>query len=243
MKRTAPIRLVSFFLVAACGAMGQGELTAADSLHAEASNLPGVQYQETPASRSLPDAPSAQYSTQAKLRGFVNESRSPLVFGPAGLNLGEEKANLSSTYAVTFTEDASSRFFEKYLYPSLLKQNPRYHPSTSESFLGRATYAASRILVTHDDSGKGKLNGAYFLGVLASVAIHTAHRPSGLRTASEPFNNFGSMLGSDAGMNLFHEFGPGLRQLAKGHEPRFMSRIQDRVMRDQNRGFVPTPPK
>lgn len=225
MKRAAPIRVVSFFLLAACGAMCQSERTSADSTF-------------------LPDAPSAQYPTQAnKVRGFVDESHSPLVFGRAGFNRGEVKANLRSTYAVTFTEDASSPFFEKYLYPSLLKQNLRYHPSSSDSFMGRATYAASRIFVTRDDFGKGRLNGSYFLGVLASVAIHTAHRPSWSRTASEPFNNFGSTLGSDAGMNLFHEFGPGLRQLAKGHEPKFMSKIQDRVTRDQNRAFAPAPAK
>ncbi|MFY9562416.1 MAG: hypothetical protein WAQ52_19455 [Terriglobales bacterium] len=136
----------------------------------------------------------------------------------------------------------SSTFFDKYLYPSLLKQNLRYHPSTSSSFMGRATDAASRILITRDDSGKGRLNTSYFLGVLTSVAIHTAYRPYWARSPSATFNNFGSTIGSDAGINLFHEFGPGIRQMVKGHAPKFVTRIGEGITHDQiPRDAVSTP--
>ena len=48
-----------------------------------------------------------------------------------------------------------------------------------------------------------------------------------------PFNDFGSTIGSDAGMNVFHEFGPGLRQMVKGFTPKFVSRIEERIIHDQ----------
>jgi hypothetical protein len=115
----------------------------------------------------------------------------------------------------------------------LLKQNLRYHPSTSRSFMGRATYAASRIFITRDDSGKRRLNTSYFLGVLSSVAMHTAYRPYWARSTAAPFNDFGSTIGNDAGINLFHEFAPGIRQMVKGHTPNFVSRIEDRITHDQ----------
>ncbi len=101
----------------------------------------------------------------------------------------------------------SSASCGKYLYPSLLKQDPRYYPSTSRSFLGRATYAASRILITRNDRGERRPNTSYFLGVLTSVAIATAYRPYWTRSASTTFKAFGSTIGSDAGANLFHELG------------------------------------
>jgi hypothetical protein len=98
--------------------------------------------------------------------------------------------------------------------------------------MGRATYAASRIFIARDGSGKGRLNTSYFLGVLTSVASDTAYRPSWARSTSATFNNFGSTIGSDVGMNAFHEFGPGIRQMLQDHTPKFVSRIETRITHD-----------
>ncbi|MBZ5614678.1 MAG: hypothetical protein LAO23_11775 [Acidobacteriia bacterium] len=141
--------------------------------------------------------------------------------------------NLAALYQVAFIQKESGAFLGKYLYPPLLKPNTRYYPSTSDSFMGRASYAVSRIFVTRDDSGKGRLNTSYFLGVLASVALHTAYRPDRARSASETFNNFGSTIGGDAGINVFHEFRPGIRQMVKGLTPKFASRIEERITHNQ----------
>jgi hypothetical protein len=120
-------------------------------------------------------------------------------------------------------------FFGKYLYPSLRKRNLDYRPLSGGNVMGRATYAASRFLVTRDDSGKGRLNTSYFLGVLSSAAMHTAYRPYWRRGVAEPFSDFGSTIGNDVGMNLFHEFSPGLEHLMKSHAPKFVSRIEERL--------------
>ena len=62
--------------------------------------------------------------------------------------------SLTAPYKAVFTQKESSAFLGKYLYPPLLKQDLRYYASTSDSFMGRASYAASRIFVTRDDSGR-----------------------------------------------------------------------------------------
>jgi hypothetical protein len=62
--------------------------------------------------------------------------------------------------------------------------------------------------------------------VLTTAVIHTAYRPYWNRPVSTPFSNFGSTVGNDAGVNLLHEFAPGLQQLMKSHTPRFVSRIE-----------------
>jgi len=36
-------------------------------------------------------------------------------------------------------------------------------------------------------------------------------------------------------MNVFHEFGPGIRQMVKGLTPKFVSRIEERITPDQAR--------
>jgi hypothetical protein len=248
VKRTAPIRVVSFLLLAACGALCQSESPSPDllqGLHFDGSNLSEPQRQER-TWRSLPDAPSVQPLTQAeKFQAFVDEARSPLILGAVGVNAGVMREtelehftpgpqpSFTALYQVALIQKESSAFFGKYLYPSLLKQDPRYYPSTSDSFMGRATYAASRIFITRDDSGKRRLNTSYFLGVLTSVAIATAYRPYWAGSTSAALNNFGTTIGSDAGINVLHEFGPGVRQMVKTHTPKFVSRIEEQITRDQ----------
>jgi hypothetical protein len=138
-------------------------------------------------------------------------------------------ADFALVYNAKPGQKQSSDFFDKYLYPTLLQRNLNYHPSTSDGLMGRALYAASRIFVTRDETGKGRVNTPYLVGVLTSAALHMAYRPYWNRSASTPFSDFGSTIGNDAGMNLFHEFRPGLQQLMKSHAPKFVSRIEERV--------------
>src|ERR1700674_954978 len=249
VKRTAPIRVISFLLAAACGALCQSEPPSPvllQGLHFDGSKSSETHIQEMQTWRSLPDAPSVQPLTQAEnFRTFVDDARSPLTLGAVGVNAGVMREtelehftpgpqpSFAALYRVALIQKESSAFFGKYLYPSLLKQDPRYYPSTSESVMGRATYAVSRIFITRDDSGKRKLNTSYFLGVLTSVAIATAYRPYWARSTSATFNNFGTTIGSDAGINVLHEFGPGIRQMVKAHTPKFVSRIEERITHDQ----------
>jgi|SRR5208282_986190 hypothetical protein len=259
VKRTAPIRVISFLLLAACGALCQNERPSVDLLQGlqfEGSNSPEVQRLEMRTQRSLPDAPSSvQPPTKAeKFRMFVEEAQSPLTVGAVGISADAMhetelrhvtpglQPSFTAPYKAVFTQEESSTFFGKYLHPSALRHNPRYYASTSDNFMGRASYAASRILVTRDDSGKGRLNTPYFLRVLTSVAIHTAYRPYWTRSTSATFNDFGSTIGSDAGMNVLHEFGPGIRQIVKGHTPKFVSGIKERITNHQTpREVVSTP--
>ena len=237
VKRIARAGVFSLFLLAAYGALCQSGHPSGDLLQGlqfDGSNSPQVQRQETRVWPSLPDAPSVLPPTQAeKFYTFIEEAGSPLILGAVGVNAALMREtepggigsglqpSLTALYEVVFIQKESSVFLGKYLYPALLRQDPRYYPSTSGSFLGRTTYAASRIFVTRNDSGKRTLNTSYFLGVLTSVAIATAYRPYWARSTSAPFKTFGSTIGSDVGINLFHEFVPGIRRMVKSHAPKF----------------------
>jgi hypothetical protein len=114
-------------------------------------------------------------------------------------------------------------------HPSLLKPGPKFHGSTSSSFMGRATDAASSIVLTRDEDGNRKLNKQYLLRLLTVATAHVAEKSNGRRSIGQPFSDFGSTLGNDAGMNVLHEFQPGLLELVKSHEPKFVSRIEEKV--------------
>jgi hypothetical protein len=151
--------------------------------------------------------------------------------------LGEVTApphlSFSDSHPLQFTQKDSNDFLTKYLYPQVMKQNSSYARLTSGSFLGRAAYAASSIFVTRDASGRGRLNTSNFLGMLTMAASHTAYRYPGSRSASAAFNDFGVSIGSNAGMNVYHEFEPGIRQKVRDLTPKFVYRIGEHITHDQ----------
>ena len=84
--RIAPIRVISFLLLAACEALCQSDRSV-DLLQFDGSNSPVVQCQEMRTWRLLPEAPSVRPPTQAeKFHTFVAEARSPLTLGSVGVN-------------------------------------------------------------------------------------------------------------------------------------------------------------
>jgi hypothetical protein len=256
VKAIAPIQVLILILLAACEALCQ-KSPSAESLQGlgfDCSPSPQVR-QETRTWSSLPDAPSSIQSPRRAERFpmFANETGSPLTFGALGVSAGTMRGtelghvtpglepSLTAYYQVAFIKTKPNASLGKYPYQPMLKQDIRSYALTSGSFMSRASYAASRIFLTRDDSGKTRLNTSHLLGLLTSVAGATAHRPYWARSTSETFNNFGSTIGSDAGTNVFHEFGPGIRQMVKGHAPRFVSRIADRLTHGQTKNAVPIP--
>jgi hypothetical protein len=207
VRRIAPIGVVSFVLLAACGAFCQS------------------------ADQSFPDAPSAQIP--AGTQGFnISEKFQTSRFWATG---GAERPMADGGFSPvdkTFSRKDSSTVFDKYLYPSPVKLRSAYQLSGSGTLLGRATYAASRIFVTQDETGKGRLNTSYLLRTLTSVAAETASRPYWRRSGAQPFSDFGSTVGNDAGMNLLHEFAPNLQEVMKSHAPRFVSNMAARIGRN-----------
>jgi hypothetical protein len=176
-------------------------------------------------SKSLPDAPAAQAAIDVRPTNlFVAQERS--------LPLGVRQSALSAFSDRTQSRQRESKtIFEKYLSSPAAKPPSAYHATSDVSLMGRATFAASRIFVTRDESGKDRLNTSYLLRALTSVAADTASRPYWRRSPTGSVGDFGSTVGNDAGMNVWHEFRPGIEQLMKNHAPKFVSRIEARVAR------------
>lgn len=242
IKRGGTIRVIFFVLFATCEALCQKPPSHVwpQGLQFDRSNSVEVRSPQACAEELLPDAPSA-IKAPKDVEGaftFVNTAALPSVHGAdtgAMREILNEHAipgpqySLTIVYPVASIQEPPSAFLANYLYPPLLMPDTHYHGSTSNSFVGRVSYAASRIFVTRDDSGKARLNTRYFLGVLSSVALHAAYRPYQTRSSSETFNTFGSTIGGDAGINVFHEFKPGIRQMLKGLTPKFASKIEERL--------------
>ena len=143
------------------------------------------------------------------------------------------QTSLAAPYQMRFSQNQPNDSFKKYLDFQLPKPDPSYAPSASSNFLGRASYAASSTFLTHTASGRPRLNTAYFLGMLALAAVHTAYRPYWQRTGSAVAGDFGLTIGSNAGINVFHEFEPAIRSKARSITPKFIYKLEERFTGSQ----------
>lgn len=175
---------------------------------------------------SLPDAPSAVTAKQReRFQAFV-KVRSPLIFDGASINASTMRES-PEYFAPKVTPSLSALYGTSVVQkePSVFLDN-----HTSDSFLGRASYAASRIFIARDDSGKKKFNTSHLLAALAAAAVtHTTYRryrtqlvPNQTQSVSGAFGNFGSTVGGDAGKRLFQQFWPGINQMLRGHSPKVL---------------------
>jgi hypothetical protein len=179
--------------------------------------------------QALPDAPSARLTDREKFEIFADEARSPLTFLSAGVSAGYNTAanraygggwnGFGRNYAAAVAQHQTANFLGKYLFPTLLSQDPRYHPSEKDGFWSRSTYAATRVLITRRDNGQKTINSSYLLGVLVSSAIAASYQPV-RRTSAQTLSDFGSTVGGDAGMNILKEFWPQLRSTLRPIAPK-----------------------
>lgn len=185
------------------------------------------------ARQSLPDAPSARAAIPAsELSVIAEQVRSPFQQRRSSFKVDAFKlpeAMRPDAFADPEKKAPAQKlahdFFAKHFSANSAKQKPSDHAAVSDGFVGRAAHAATGIFFTRDESGRGRVNTSYFLRAMASVAADTASRPYWRRSPGEPLSDFGSTVGNDAGMNLLHEFGPGLQRMVKSRAPKFVGRI------------------
>jgi len=201
------VRVLSFVLLGACAASCQQAKTRANS---------------------LPDAPSASNPSQPGI--FCLLLHTPCLPVRTLTIPGEARVHYDPGHFanVPAPRELSGNLAQ---LSFLAKHGPSYHGSTSETILGRVSDAASGIVLIRDNEGNRRLNTPYLLRVVTVAVAHSAYRPYWRRSATQPISDFGSTVGSDAGMNVFHEFKPGILQLVKNHEPRFVEKIQEHVDR------------
>ena len=239
LKRIA-VWIVSFWLAGACVARCQSERPGGGVvLGTQVRNTLAVPNEQ--AAKALPDAPSAVAAIQKQSHengvgeSFPKNAGGAAAVLPQAMELSPAVPPPSAAVvyrAIPEQTQNSGGFFRKYLESSSTPQNLRYQASSRDSLMGRATDAASKVFLTRDESGRRKVNTPYFVGVLTSIAMHKAERPYWLRSGGVPIGDFGSTVGNDAGMNLLHEFGPGLKQAVTGHVP-FVARIEERIVRER----------
>jgi len=143
--------------------------------------------------------------------GINQASNSPQEYGRGMEGYGKR-------FGAGFADGLTDGIFVTGVYPSVLRQDPRYYRLGDGHFSHRAGYAASRILVTRQDSGRKAFNLSEILGGFTSSAIAITYYPASQRDFSDVAERAGVQFGFDAGFNLLKEFYPDIERKLFGRK-------------------------
>lgn len=121
------------------------------------------------------------------------------------------------------------------VFPSILRQDPRYYQTGQGSFFRRTGYSVSRIIVTRTDSGRAQFNYSEIFGAATAAAIstYTYHPRSAFistpsnphmfvaseRTFSNVVSTWATQMGLDTITIVVKEFWPDIQsKISKTHK-------------------------
>lgn len=165
-------------------------------------------------------------SARQKFDVFLHSTYSPRTFANAAIDEAADRVKghhlnreyetgflgVGQRYGINLATNETDVFFQRFLFPTLLRQDPRYFRNPDLPFVQRALYAMSRVLITRTDAGGQTFNSSRILSIAASRAVSDLYVP-GERQGMQPVATCVSFtLLRDAGLNLVHEFWPDVRR-------------------------------
>src|SRR5215469_11434058 len=172
-------------------------------------------------------------TTGQKFHLFVKSSFDPFEYAAAGLQAGlgqatnefpgygQGAAGYGKRYGASLADQVSSNFFANFLYPTLLKEDPRYFRLGEGSIKHRIGYSLVHEFVTRKDKGTRRFNFSNALGAFSSGGLSNVYYPATDRGLGLTMSRSAvSLLYGSAG-GLVDEFWPDIdRKLfhRKNHE-------------------------
>lgn len=101
---------------------------------------------------------------------------------------GQGWVAFAKRYGTTAGDSSVENFMVGAVFPSVLRQDPRFYQLSQGGFAHRAGYAISRILVTRTDSGQTQFNYSEVFGAAFAAAVSTYSYHPGSTYISTPTN-------------------------------------------------------
>jgi hypothetical protein len=151
---------------------------------------------------------------------FVQDSSDPMTFLGAGFDAGIDQAeNTDPTFGqgskgygkrfgVEFADQASSRFFKDFAYPSLFLEDPRYYRLAHGNAGRRLLHAVEHVIVAHRDDGTRIFNFSEWLGTSSTVVLSNTYHPDNRRGFASAAQRMGYSFLQDMGFDVLREFWP-----------------------------------
>ena len=119
---------------------------------------------------------------------------------------GQGAQGYGKRYGASYADFVSDTFIGGALFPSLLKQDPRYFYKGTGTTRSRVLYALANAVICKGDNGHWQFNYSSVAGSLAAGGISNLYYPANDRGAALVFENTLIGIGENAATNLLQEF-------------------------------------
>jgi hypothetical protein len=142
--------------------------------------------------------------------------------------LGQGWKGYAERYGLVAGDGIIENFMTQAVFPSILRQDPRFFQTSQGSFVHRSGYSITRIVITRGDSGHRQFNYSEIFGsgFAAAISTYSYHpRSAFISTPSNPhefvdsdrtFRNFASTWGTQVSLDtmtiVIKEFWPDIRR-------------------------------
>jgi len=131
---------------------------------------------------------------------------------------GQGAEGYGKRYGAEYANMATSNFFGTFVFPAILKQDPRYFRKETGGFWNRVGYSLSRTAITRTDKGTNAPNVSIWMGALTAGALSNAWYPPSDQGVGQTFRNTGINLATTAGFNIAREFWPDVSRKLFHHK-------------------------
>jgi hypothetical protein len=171
----------------------------------------------------------ANLLTIVAVSGFTIGIDSHTAYGPGWKGFGKNTG-------VSLLQDTTGEFFEAFLIPSLVHQDPRYFRMPKASVRRRFAHAVSRTFVANNDDGSLMPNYATLFSYPINAELSNFYVPGIHADASSTVARIATGLATDPANNLLAEFLP---DVARHISVRiiFVQRILNQVASQQSNTF------
>lgn len=122
-------------------------------------------------------------------------------------------------FAAFYADTALGTLMTTAVFPTVLRQDPRYFRLGTGSKWHRAMYPVSRTFVTRADSGALQVNYSEIAGRAVAAGISNAYYPQSQRTLGNTVNIWGTAMLLNMVCNVAEEFWPDLRRKIRKQKP------------------------
>ena len=147
-----------------------------------------------------------QYPWYGFLAGISQAENSEPGFGQGAAGYGKR-------FGAATADGTIENFLTSAVFPSLLRQDPRFFQSGHGGFWHRTGYAMSRVIITRGDSGHSQANFSEIIGSALAAGISTySYHPRADRNVRNSVSVWGSQVGYDTVTYVVKEFWPDIRR-------------------------------
>ena len=157
-----------------------------------------------------------------KFHLFARSAFDPVEFGVVGFQAGigqaddefpeygQGAAGYGKRYGAAFADEVSSSLFSNFVYPVLLKEDPRYFRLGEGSIKRRIGYALLHEVVCRTDKGKRRFSWENVLGAVTAGGIANAYYPPADRGFGLTMSRSAIAIGYGSLGGLVSEFSPDI---------------------------------